>query len=81
MLIFILIDVQYSEKAVFSFEKGLNRQNRSSSGSFDLVKSFPPGKFPIPPNPLPLFGTLIYKTLCPLFVDGVQLPQGCTEPL
>ena len=41
MLILILIDVQYSKKAVFSFEKGLNRQNHSSSGSLHLVKNFP----------------------------------------
>ena len=27
MLILILIDVQYSHKAVFSFEEGSNRQN------------------------------------------------------
>ena len=33
MLRWILIDVQYSQKAVFSFGKGLNRQNHSSSGS------------------------------------------------
>ena len=68
MLIFILIDVQYSQKAVFSFEKGSNQQNHSSSGSLHLVKKFLPVKFLIPP-------------LCPLFVDGVQLPQGYTEPL
>ena len=41
MLILILIDVQYSKKAVFSFEKSLNRQNHSSSGSLHLVKKFP----------------------------------------
>ena len=35
MLILILIDVQYSQNAVFSYEKGSNRQNHSSS---------PPGK-------------------------------------
>ena len=33
MLILILIDVHYSQKTVFSFEKGLNPQNHSSSGS------------------------------------------------
>ena len=38
MLILILIDVQHSQKAVFSFEKGLNRQNHSSSGSLHPVK-------------------------------------------
>ena len=31
MLILILVDVQYSQNAVFSFEKGSNRQNHSSS--------------------------------------------------
>ena len=41
MLILILIDVQYSQKAVFSFKKGSNHQNHSSSGSFDPVKKFP----------------------------------------
>ena len=44
MLILTLIDVQYSQKAVFSFEKGSNCQNHSSSGSLDLVKKMPPGK-------------------------------------
>ena len=43
VLILILIDVQYSQKAVFSFEKGLNCQNHSSSGSLTPVK------FLIPP--------------------------------
>ena len=33
MLILVLIDVQYSQKAVLSFEKGSNRQNQFSSGS------------------------------------------------
>ena len=40
MLILILIDVQYSQNAVFSFEKGSNHQNHSSS-SHHLVKKFP----------------------------------------
>ena len=38
MLILILIDVQYSQKAVFSFEEGLNGQNHSS-GSHHQVKN------------------------------------------
>ena len=42
MLILILIAVQYSQKAVFSFEKGLNGQNFSSSGSRHPVKRIPP---------------------------------------
>ena len=41
MLILILIDVQYSQNAVFSFEKFLNRQNHSSSDSHHLVKNSP----------------------------------------
>ena len=40
MLILILIDVQYSQKAVFSFEEGLNGQNHSS-GSHHQVKKIP----------------------------------------
>ena len=40
MLILILIDVQYSQKAVFSFEKGSNCQNHSSSGSLHPAENF-----------------------------------------
>ena len=42
MLILILIDVQYSQKAVFSFEKDSIQQNHSSSGTLHLAKKFPP---------------------------------------
>ena len=48
MLILILIDVQYSQKAVLSFKKGLNHQNHSS-GSLLL---------------LPLFGKPCYIDIC-----------------
>ena len=63
MLIVILIDVQYSQKAVFSFEKGLNGQNPSFSG-FPPPSKNPPEKFDSPllsgiPPPL----TAISKTL------------------
>ena len=52
MLLFILIDVHYSEKAVFSFEKGSNYQNQFSSGSLYLVKKIPPSKISdSPPTP------------------------------
>ena len=61
-LILILIDVQYSQNAVSSFEKGSNCQNHSS-GSRPIKKS-PPGKFPITPHP-PL--TAIWKTLLNYF--------------
>ena len=40
MLILILVDIQYSQKAVFSFEKGSNHQNQSL-GSLHPVKKFP----------------------------------------
>ena len=41
MLTLILVDVQYSRKAVFSFEKDSNHQNHSSWGSLHLVKILP----------------------------------------
>ena len=50
MLLFILIDVHYSEKAVFSFEKGSNYQNQFSSGSLYLVKKIPPSKISDSPS-------------------------------
>ena len=37
MLIMVLIDVKYSQKAIFSFEKGSIDQNHSSSGSHHPV--------------------------------------------
>ena len=55
MLVLILIGVQYLWKADFSFEKGLNRQNHSSSGSLHPVKKSPSkissGVKEIPPLP------------------------------
>ena len=41
MLNLILIDVQYLQKVVFSFEKGSNHQNHCSSGSHYPVKNSP----------------------------------------
>ena len=55
MLILILIDVQYLQKVVFSFEKGLDGQNHSSSGPNHLMTP-PPSKISICPHPLMLFG-------------------------
>ena len=52
MLNLILINVQYSQKAVFGFEKGSNHQNHYSSGSHYSVKT-PPAK--LSPPSLPLF--------------------------
>ena len=65
MLILILIDVQYSQEAVFSFEKGFNGQSHSSSGSHHPVKNSTPVKFPMPPLggiPLPSLLTAFWKT-------------------
>ena len=45
--ILILFDFQYSQRADFSFEKGLNCQNHSSSASL------PPAKFLISPTLTP----------------------------
>ena len=50
-LILILINVQYSLKAVFSFEKGLNHQNHSSSGSLHWVKKSLRSKISDSPSP------------------------------
>ena len=65
MLVLILSDFQYSQKAILSFEKCLNRQNHSSSGSFNPVKKISPlrqisdppqcGRIDTP-HPLLLFG-------------------------
>ena len=46
-MILILIDVQYSQKAVISFQKGSNGQNQSFSGFQHLVEKSPP---PPPPK-------------------------------
>ena len=56
MLILILIDVQHSQNGVFYFEKGLNHQNRSSSGSHHHLKKSPQQNFQYPLHPIPLFG-------------------------
>ena len=71
-MILILIDVQYSQKAVISFQKGSNGQNQSFSGFQHLVEKSPPppqknsdfthtgggGIFPPPPT-----FNAIWKTL------------------
>ena len=49
MLILVLIDVLYLKKAVFSFEKGSNRQNHISSVFFHLVKNLSHQNLKLPP--------------------------------
>ena len=41
ILILILIDVQYLQKAIFNFEEGSDCQNPSSSGSLHPLKKSP----------------------------------------
>ena len=52
MSVFILIDVQYLQNVVFSFENSSNDQNHSSSDSNHRIENFLPAKFP---HPLILF--------------------------
>ena len=47
MLILVLIDIQDSQRAIFSIEKGSIRQNYSFSSSHCLLKKSLPAKFPI----------------------------------
>ena len=63
MLILILIDSQYLQNAVLSFEKGSNGQMQCSSDSNHPIKKFPLQNFLLPPqggflHPFSLFGKL-----------------------
>ena len=67
MLIWILIDVQYLQNIVFSFEKGSNGQNHSLSDSHPRRKKSPSKISNSPfwsgiPLPLTLFGKPWYFT-------------------
>ena len=50
-----IIDVQYLQNVIVSFEKGSNGQNHSSSDSQHPIKKLLRARFPIP-RPLTLFG-------------------------
>ena len=52
MLTLILIDDQYVQNVVLSFEKSPNSQNHSSSDSHHLTKKILSAKFPILPTVL-----------------------------
>ena len=68
MLILIL------KKAIFSFEKALNGQNHSSSGSQHLVKKSLPTPKKFPPTLLStIWKTLIYKVV----IFGSLVPEMC----
>ena len=49
MLILTLLDVQYLQNVVISFEKGLNGQNPSLSDLDHPIKN-PPSKISLPPH-------------------------------
>ena len=66
MLILILIDVQYLQKAVFSSEKGSNGQNYSSSGPQHLIKKSSQPKFLTPP--------LLLNAICKTLMHGNHAP-------
>ena len=64
MLILTLINVQYLQNVVFSFEKCLNGQKHSASGSHHSIKQFPWQNFHWGDFPL----NTIWKTLGTAFV-------------
>ena len=67
--------IYIKQKAVLALKSLLLRF--SSPG-----RKIPTSKISDFPQPLTaIWRNPIYKTLCPLFVDGMQLPQGYTEPL
>ena len=74
MLILVLIDVQYSQKIIFSFEKGMIGQNNSLSGSHHPVKTSPT-KFLIPSPARGNFPPTPYHYL----ENPVGSPHGDTE--
>ena len=55
MLLLILINVQYLQNVIFSFEKGSNGQNHSLSDSDHPKEECPKANFPSP-YPITLFG-------------------------
>ena len=59
MLILILINAHYLQKAAFSFEQGLNGQNYSPSDLHHSIKNTP-GKFPTPPAPNTIWKTVLF---------------------
>ena len=69
MLILILIDVQYLQNLVFSFENGSNVQNHSLLDSHHSIKKFPLAKFPIPL--LKIFSCLPLNTIWKTLIWGI----------
>ena len=63
MLLLILIDFQYLQNVVLSFEKDWNAQNHSLSDSHLLMKKSPAAKFPIVIPKISLLFRVIWKFL------------------
>ena len=75
MLILILIDFQYSQNGVFSFEKGSNHLNHSYSGSLHPVKNAP-----APPPPPPVkFPPTGRKGIYPTRYYYLENPDNCAK--
>ena len=75
ILILVLIDVEYSQKAYFSFEKGMIGQNNSSSGSHHPVKKFP-CKIS---DSLPHWGGISHPFLTAIWKNSVGPSHRATE--
>ena len=73
MLILFLIKAQYSQKAVFSFEKGLKGQNHSSSGSHHPIKKLPKQNF-LSPTINAIWKTLTCQDILGFFCKIYFLP-------
>ena len=83
MLVLVLTDVHYSEKALFCFEKGSNCQNHSFSGPLHGVKNSPAVNFFFPtkkPPPLPSNPSLKTAILHVKLLISENLVGGSTPP-
>ena len=74
LIILILINVQYLQNVVFSFQKGSSGQNHSLSDSHHPIEKSPPANFPSP-YPLILFGKSWKKFAKPSFFKFACLFQ------
>ena len=76
MLILILIDFQYSQNAVFSFEKGSNRLKHSYSGSLHPVKKCTPAP---PPSKISDSSPTGRKGIYPTHYCYLENPDNCAK--
>ena len=76
MLILFLIDVQYSQKAVFSFEKEKHRQNHSSIGFLQPVKKIRLVKISNSPTPYRYLKNLDENQFYIHSLKNITFPEG-----